>query len=126
GHVVQPRQPVRSRCSAPGHRWELTDPYSFGPVLGPVDDLLIAEGTHFRLYDKLGAHLIRHEGADGVHFAGWAPNARRVSVVGDFNDWDGRRHVMRRRNDIGVWEIFIPDIAQNRTYKFEIVGADGK
>ena len=98
----------------------------FGPVLGLIDDLLIAQGTHFRLYDKLGAHLITHEGAQGVHFAVWAPNARRVSVVGDFNDWDGRRHVMRRRTDIGVWEIFIPDIAEGRTYKFEIVGPDGK
>ena len=71
----------------------MTDPYSFGPVLGPVDDFLIAEGTHLRLYDKLGAHQISHEGATGIHFAVWAPNARRVSVVGDFNDWDGRRHV---------------------------------
>ena len=88
----------------------MTDAYSFGPVLGPVDDLLMAQGTHFRLYDKLGAHLIAHEGATGMHFAVWAPNARRVSVVGDFNDWDGRRHVMRHRLDIGVWEIFVPDI----------------
>ncbi|MFC3215559.1 GlgB N-terminal domain-containing protein [Novosphingobium panipatense] len=83
-----PSQPIRYRCTARGHDWLVTDPYSFGPVLGPLDDLLIAEGTHYRLYDKLGAHLIEHEGAQGVHFAVWAPNARLVSVVGDFNDWD--------------------------------------
>ena len=86
----------------------VTDPYSFGPVLGPIDDYLIAEGTHLRLYDKFGAHQITHEGATGIHFAVWAPNAKRVSVVGDFNDWDGRRHMMRFRRDIGVWEIFLP------------------
>ena len=118
-------QPIRYRCTARGHDWLVTDPYSFGPVLGPVDDLLIAQGTHFRLFDKLGAHLIEHEGAQGVHFAVWAPNARLVSVVGDFNDWDPARHVLRNRRDIGVWEIFIPDIGDYRAYKYHIVGADG-
>src|SRR6185503_2588586 len=92
----------------------------------PLDDFLMAEGTHLRLYDKLGAHLISHQGAKGIHFAVWAPNARRVSVVGDFNDWDGRRHVMRGRGGVGVWEIFIPDIAAGRAYKYEIVGSDGR
>ena len=119
-------QPVRYRCAAGGHHWAVTDPYSFGPVLGPVDDLLIAQGTHFRLFDKLGAHLVEHEGAPGVHFAVWAPNARQVSVVGDFNDWDARRHMMRNRADIGVWEIFIPDIGEHRAYKYHVVGADGQ
>jgi 1,4-alpha-glucan branching enzyme len=104
----------------------VTDPYSFGPVLGPVDDFLIAEGTHQRLYDKFGAHLVEHQGASGVHFAVWAPNAEAVSVVGDFNDWDRRRHVMRRRGDVGVWEIFVPDIGKGRAYKYAIVGADGQ
>ncbi|MBP6796691.1 MAG: 1,4-alpha-glucan branching protein GlgB [Luteimonas sp.] len=118
--------PVKYRCRADGQAWWVTDAYSFGPVLGPVDDLLIAQGTHFRLFDKLGAHPIRHEGADGVHFAVWAPNARLVSVVGDFNDWDGARHPMRRRADIGVWEIFIPDIGRGRAYKYRIVAADGE
>ncbi|EJL25049.1 1,4-alpha-glucan branching protein GlgB [Novosphingobium sp. AP12] len=118
-------QPIRYRCTAGGHDWLVTDPYTFGPVLGPVDDLLIAQGTHFRLFDKLGAHLIEHEGAKGVHFAVWAPNARLVSVVGDFNDWDPGRHVMRNRTDIGVWEIFLPDIGDYRAYKYHIVGADG-
>lgn len=121
---IQP-QPIRYRCTAGGHDWLVTDPYTFGPVLGPVDDLLIAQGTHLRLFDKLGAHLIEHEGAQGVHFAVWAPNARQVSVVGDFNDWDPRRHVMRGRADIGVWEIFIPDIGDYRAYKYHVVGADG-
>jgi 1,4-alpha-glucan branching enzyme len=126
GMISGAPRPVKYRAQGYGAQWWVTDAYSFGPVLGPIDDLLMAQGTHFRLYDKLGAHLIAHEGATGMHFAVWAPNARRVSVVGDFNDWDGRRHVMRRRLDIGVWEIFIPDIVQGRTYKYEIVGADGR
>ena len=127
GKVKGPRQPLRYRCtSCGGHEWWVTDAYSFGPVLGPVDDLLIAQGTHFRLFDKLGAHLIVHEGASGVHFAVWAPNARLVSLVGDFNDWDPARHPMRRRDDIGVWEIFLPDIGPGRAYKFRIVGPDGE
>jgi 1,4-alpha-glucan branching enzyme len=125
GKVKGKRQPVKYRCTASGYEWWLTDAYSFGPVLGPTDDFLIAEGTHLRLFDKLGAHLIEHDGASGVHFAVWAPNARLVSLVGDFNDWDHRRHPMRRRSDIGVWEVFIPDIAAGRAYKFRIVGPDG-
>jgi 1,4-alpha-glucan branching enzyme len=125
GKVKGGPQPVKYRCTAGAHEWWLTDPYSFGPVLGPTDDFLIAEGTHLRLFDKLGAHLIEHQGATGVHFAVWAPNARFVSVVGDFNDWDHRRHLMRKRLDIGVWEIFVPDIAEGRAYKFRIVGHDG-
>lgn len=125
GKVKGPRQPVRYACKAGTQEWLVTDPYSFGPVLGPLDDFLIAEGTHHRLFDKLGAHLIEHEGTSGVHFAVWAPNAQVVSVVGDFNDWDHRRHPMRRRVDIGVWEVFIPDIGEHRTYKYHVIGADG-
>lgn len=123
GPVAGKPVPLKYRAQAKGAEWWVTDAYSFGPVLGPVDDFLMAEGTHRRLYDKLGAHLITHEGAAGIHFSVWAPNARRVSVVGDFNDWDGRRHVMRLRRDVGVWEIFLPDVAEGRAYKFEIVGA---
>ena len=123
---IRKRQPLRYRARNAGGEWLVTDAYSFGPVLGPMDDYYIGEGSHRRLFDKLGAHLISHEGVDGVHFAVWAPNARRVSVVGDFNDWDGRRHAMRRRVDNGIWEIFVPDIAAGRTYKFEIVGSGGK
>ena len=118
-------KPVKYRCGADGHEWWVTDPYSFGPVLGQLDDLLIAEGTHFRLFDKLGAHITGHEGAQGVHFAVWAPNATQVNLVGDFNDWDGARHMMRRRVDIGVWEVFIPDIGAGRSYKYRITGPDG-
>src|SRR5690606_37609167 len=94
GAIEGPRQPLRYLARGGGAQWWLTDPYSFGPVLGPIDDLLMAQGTHFRLFDKLGAHLIEHEGAQGVHFAVWAPNAQRVALVGYFNDWDGRGHVM--------------------------------
>ena len=125
GKITGGRQPVRYRCSALAHEWWVTDAYSFGPVLGPVDDLLIAQGTHFRLFDKLGAHCIEHEGARGVHFAVWAPNAGHVALVGDFNDWDHRRHPMRRRTDIGVWEIFVPDIGAVRAYKYRISGPGG-
>lgn len=126
GTLAGDPQPVRYTCAADGREWLITDPYTFGPVLGPLDDLLIAQGTHFRLFDKLGAHLIDHEGASGVHFAVWAPNARQVSLVGDFNDWDPARHVMRNRVDIGVWEIFIPDIGEYRAYKYHVVGPDGE
>jgi 1,4-alpha-glucan branching enzyme len=125
GIVAGDPQPLRYHAQGGGADWWVTDPYSFGPVLGPIDDVLMAEGTHLRLHDKLGAHLIEHEGAEGVHFAVWAPNAQRVSVVGDFNDWDGRRHTMRKRGGVGVWEIFVPDIGEYRGYKFEIVGPGG-
>jgi 1,4-alpha-glucan branching enzyme len=119
------RQPLKYRAANDGGEWWVTDPYSFGPVLGPMDDYYIAQGSHLRLFDKLGAHLIDHEGASGVHFAVWAPNASRVSVVGDFNDWDGRRHTMRHRVDVGIWEVFVPDIGAGRPYKFEIIGPAG-
>ena len=125
GAIAGDPQPLRYCATRGDDTWWVTDAYSFGPVLGPTDDYLIAEGKHRRLHDKFGAHAMRHEGADGVHFALWAPSARRVSVVGDFNDWDGRRHPMRHRADTGVWEIFVPDAAIGAAYKFEIVGADG-
>ena len=122
---IKKRQPLRYHAKNAGGEWALTDPYSFGPVLGPMDDYYIAEGSHLRLFDKLGAHLIDHEGASGVQFAVWAPNARRVSVVGDFNEWDGRRHPMRDRRDTGIWELFLPDVGAGRAYKYEIIGPDG-
>jgi 1,4-alpha-glucan branching enzyme len=125
GKIKGKPQPLRYLATAGDAHWWAGDAYSFGPVLGPIDDLLIAEGKHFRLFDKMGAHPIEHEGASGVHFAVWAPDARRVALVGDFNDWDGRRHPMRRRADIGVWEIFIPDIGTGRAYKYKITAADG-
>ena len=119
-------KPIRYRARRGGDdEWAVTDPYSFGPVLGPMDDYLVREGSHLRLFDKMGAHPIRHQGVDGFHFAVWAPNARRVSVVGDFNRWDGRLHVMRLRKDTGIWEIFAPDVPAGSSYKFEIIGQDG-
>lgn len=113
------------RASRAADSWTALDPYLFGPVLGLLDDYFAAEGTHLRLYDKLGAHVIVHEGVAGVHFAVWAPNARRVSVIGDFNAWDGRRHVMRRRLGTGIHEIFIPGVTAGALYKYEIIAADG-
>jgi 1,4-alpha-glucan branching enzyme len=122
---VDQRQPLRYAATNSAGSWTVDDPYSYSPVLGPMDDHFIAEGSHLRLFDRLGAHPLKHDGAQGVHFAVWAPNARRVSVVGDFNNWDGRRHVMRRRGDVGVWEIFAPGIATGAPYKYEIIGPDG-
>ncbi len=117
--------PYRLRATRGADAWEFHDPYAFGPTLGPLDDHLLVEGTHARLFDRLGAHPCMHEGVAGTRFAVWAPNARRVSVVGDFNDWDGRRHPMRKRVDSGLWEIFLPAVATGARYKFEILGRDG-
>ncbi|MBF9031141.1 1,4-alpha-glucan branching protein GlgB [Rhodobacterales bacterium HKCCE3408] len=111
--------------SATGRDWEMEDPYRFGPVLGEMDEYLLGEGTHRRMWQVLGAHVIEHEGVRGTHFAVWAPNAARVSVVGAFNAWDGRRHVMRSRGASGVWEIFVPGIAEGEAYKYEILTRDG-
>ncbi|KQM18524.1 glycogen branching protein [Sphingomonas sp. Leaf24] len=126
GTINGPPQPMLYYARGGAGEWWVKDPYSFGPVLGPTDDFLIAEGTHLRLHDKLGAHPIRHEGAEGMHFAVWAPNAQVVSVVGDWNHWDAKRHPMRRRSDVGVWEIFLPDVGPGQAYKFAIIGADGQ
>ncbi|WP_237213509.1 1,4-alpha-glucan branching protein GlgB [Falsiroseomonas oryziterrae] len=108
-----------------GGAWELEDPYRFGPTLGPLDDHLLVEGTHRRLHERLGAHAVTHEGVAGVRFAVWAPNAARVSLVAGFNDWDVRRHPMRKRLDSGLWEIFIPGIGAGQPYKFAILARDG-
>jgi 1,4-alpha-glucan branching enzyme len=104
---------------------EMEDPYRFAPVLSDLDLHLLAEGRHLRLYDKLGAHPMAMDGVHGVAFAVLVPNARRVSVVGDFNFWDGRRHAMRVRGN-GFWEIFIPGVRAGDKYKYEIVSADGR
>ncbi|MBF0143235.1 MAG: 1,4-alpha-glucan branching protein GlgB [Magnetococcales bacterium] len=101
------------------------DPYRFWPLLGDVDAHLFAEGTHWRIYERLGAHPTVIDGVEGVMFAVWAPNARRVSVVGTFNAWDGRRHPMRLRVEFGVWELFLPKVQPGDLYKFEIKGAFG-
>ncbi len=119
-------QPVRFLCVNAGGRWHTTDAYSLGPVLGPQDDYFMGEGNHLNLYNKLGAHLMTHEGVQGVEFAVWAPNASRVSVVGDFNGWDGRRHVMRKRTGTGVWEIFVPEAQAGQSYKYELLDPNGQ
>jgi 1,4-alpha-glucan branching enzyme len=119
------RARYRLSASRTGAGWTVDDAYAYGPVLGELDDWLFGEGTHVLLYDRLGARLMVHEGTTGVHFAVWAPNARRVSIVGEFNAWDGRRHVMRKRVDTGVWEIFLPGLGEGTLYKYEILAADG-
>jgi len=104
----------------PGLLYIVDDPYRFPPVLTEYDLHLFAEGTHYQLYDKLGAHLVTHEGVSGVAFAVWAPSAERVSVIGDFNQWEGRRHPMRPRGATGLWELFIPSLGEGEIYKYEI------
>lgn len=115
----------RLRIQWPGGQQETEDPYAFGPLLGELDLYLFAEGNHRDLGRCFGAQLMEQEGIPGVRFAVWAPNARRVSVVGEFNGWDGRRHPMRLRYPSGVWELFIPRLAAGELYKYEILGADG-
>ena len=100
---------------------DLEDPYRFDPILTDLDLYLLAEGTDQRLYDKLGAHAKTIDGVAGVAFVVFAPNARRVSVVGDFNFWDTRRHPMRRRG-AGYWELFVPHAAAGDRYKFDLIG----
>jgi len=106
--------------------YEAEDVYRFLPVLGELDLYLYGEGNHMQIYHKLGAHLITHQGVEGVCFAVWAPNAKRVSVVGLFNDWDGRRHMMRPRGSSGIWELFIPGMKEWDIYKYELIGAEGR
>lgn len=96
------------------------DPYAFHDTLTDFDEYLLAEGTHLYMYRRLGAHLTENAGQSGVSFAVWAPNALRVSVVGDFNNWDGRRHPMRFHHDSGIWDLFIPGIGEGTLYKFEV------
>jgi len=103
-----------------GKTIESHDPYAFSPVLSEFDLHLFGEGKLYRAYDKLGAHPCVHQGVTGVNFAVWAPNALRVSVVGDFNGWDGRRYPMRSRGGTGIWELFMPDLPEGEKYKYEI------
>ncbi len=108
-----------------GAEWTTADPYSFWQILGAVDLHLFAEGNHFKLYEKMGAHLATVDGIRGAIFCVWAPNAQRVSVVGDFNQWDGRTNPMRKLLGSGVWEIFLPGIVELTHYKFEVKTASG-
>ena len=99
---------------------EFEDPYRFAPVITKEDTARFAAGIHYEAYRILGAHMMTIDKTQGVHFAVWAPNALRVSVVGDFNHWDGRRHQMRRLWDSGIFEIFIPGVREGENYKFEL------
>ena len=122
-----PRTAHRLRVSwSDGHQSELIDPYAFPPLIHELDVWLLAEGRHHRPYEWLGAHPVVVDGVAGTRFAVWAPAAHRVSAVGSFNNWDGRRHMMRRRVECGTWEIFIPQVGEGDLYKFEILGADGQ
>ncbi|MCL2836575.1 MAG: 1,4-alpha-glucan branching enzyme, partial [Defluviitaleaceae bacterium] len=113
------------RIETEGALWTAYDPYSFMPVISDYDLYLLAQGTHYEVYEKLGAIPMTVDGVAGVLFACWAPNARRVSVVGDFNNWDGRRHMMRLLKKSGVWEIFIPGLQRYDRYKFELINSSG-
>ncbi len=108
-----------------GGTFTLSDPYAFLPTVGELDMHLIGEGRHGALYDHLGAHVRTIDGVTGTAFAVWAPAARAVSVVGDFNSWDGRIHPMRSMGPGGVWELFVPDVGDGQRYKYEILSADG-
>ena len=108
-----------------GGETHFDDAYRFGALIEDLDVWLLAEGSHHRPYEWLGAHPVTVDGVAGTRFAVWAPNARRVSVVGGFNAWDGRRHMMRHRRECGVWEIFVPGIGEGELYKYEVLGADG-
>jgi 1,4-alpha-glucan branching enzyme len=105
---------------------QVSDPYSYGPILGELDMHLYKVGNHYEIYEKLGAHLSQINGHPGVRFAVWAPNAQRVSVVGDFNNWDGRAHPMRKRTEAGIWEIFIPGVGETAHYKYEVRNCFGQ
>lgn len=111
----------RLRLTYPdGNTQEIEDPYALPADLSDYDTYLMAQGTHLHIYERLGAHLATIEGVDGVRFAVWAPNAARVSVVGNFNAWDGRRHPMRFHHDTGIWELFVPGLGEGELYKYEI------
>jgi 1,4-alpha-glucan branching enzyme len=115
----------RFRIEFATHTGEFEDAYRFPPVLGQLDVHLLAEGTHLRSFERLGAHPHEMDGVSGTAFAVWAPNATRVSVIGEFCNWDGRRLPMRKRHECGVWELFVPHVAKGDRYKYEIRGPSG-
>ena len=117
--------PYRLRVTDRRGTRDIDDPYAFPPLLGDLDCHLLAEGSHWYAYRVLGAHPRTIQGVAGIAFAVWAPNAQRVSVVGPFNHWDGRVHAMRKRIECGVWEIFLPGIADAELYKFEVRARNG-
>jgi len=121
-----PIGPYQLALSNPQNDWQIIDPYSMKTVIGELDTHLFSEGTHENLYTMLGSRIMTTDGVKGAHFAVWAPNARRVSLVGEFNNWDGRVHVMRSHHSSGVWDIFVPGLASGALYKYEIISAEGK
>ncbi|MCL5777828.1 1,4-alpha-glucan branching protein GlgB [Limibaculum sp. FT325] len=125
-HLAAPPADWRLRARRGPDTWIEDPPHRFPPTLGEQDLHFIGEGTHLRLWTSLGARTISHLGVQGTAFAVWAPNAGRVSVVGDFNGWDGRRHVMRHLGASGVWEIFLPGVEAGMRYMFEILDTDGR
>ncbi|WP_043831754.1 1,4-alpha-glucan branching protein GlgB [Muricoccus aerilatus] len=120
-----PPGPYTLRIDWRGGVQETEDPYAFGPLLGDMDIYLFGEGRHHEMGRVFGAQAMSVDGVPGVRFAVWAPNARRVSVVGGFNSWDGRRHPMRLRGASGIWELFIPRLVPGEHYKYEILGPHG-
>ncbi|HEX3834400.1 MAG TPA: alpha-amylase family glycosyl hydrolase, partial [Solirubrobacteraceae bacterium] len=129
GEIENAKLPLRYKLKVdygPGGKFTLDDPYAFLPTLGELDLHLMAEGHHEQIYDKLGAHVRKHQDVTGTAFAVWAPAARAVSVVGDFNSWDGRLHAMRSMGQVGIWELFLPGVGEDARYKYEILGADGE
>jgi len=125
--VPRRKNPFRYQLAVTWHGQQnlIDDAYRFGPLLPEMDSWLLAEGTHLRPYERMGAHADVIDGVIGTRFAVWAPNAQRVSVVGEFNFWDGRRHPMRFRRELGVWELFVPGARPGQLYKFEMVDAHG-
>jgi len=130
--IFEAEMPARKRCyrlrltHANGDSWEIEDAYRFPSMLGDLDLYLIGQGSHRDIFRKLGAHPTGLSGVNGTFFATWAPNASRVSVIGDFNDWDGRAHVMRLHPGNGLWEIFIPGVKHGAQYKFELLDKQGE
>ena len=111
---------------ADGNTWRSYDPYSFSPTLSEFDRHLFGAGTHYEIYEKMGGRLMTHEGARGAAFSVWAPNAKAVSVIGDFNNWDARRSPMRRLGESGIWELFLPAAAEGDKYKVHVTQCDGR
>ncbi len=122
--ALAPPRPWRLAIEENEHRFEITDPYAFGPLLSDQEMYLFNEGKLLEAWRSMGSHHLQVDGVDGVRFAVWAPNAERVSVVGGFNNWDGRIHAMRARGGSGIWELFIPGLTAGDLYKFEIRNRD--
>jgi 1,4-alpha-glucan branching enzyme len=124
--VLEQHDAYRLRVHYPlGHVLDVEDPYRFGSSIGELDRHLLGEGSHLRPWQVLGARPWRQENIEGVRFCVWAPEASRVSVVGSFNEWDGRRHPMRLHPGLGVWELFVPGIGVGTTYKYEVRSREG-